>query len=445
MQKHAYLLFVCSLLAVLLAACAQAQIILTETPTAAPKDTSTSFSAMAILEETATMPPPTEPILVQATTTSTPRVNILSTETGTPGQPVFIERIYMTHASTGWAWGAQNASGETPLLRTLDGGHTWQTISPPREYIYYDGAFLDSLNAWLLYYSAIDGTGGILRTNDGGLNWTLLPQKDEMKNAWIDFSSPTEGIAETASLGAGNAYITHYSTTDGGNTWNPIALNQPSPEASLAAGTVHLCNICGDRMYYDSSRALIMYGDLAGDPTGMLHLSVSLNLGQNWSDIQMPLPAQYVSGYASPLTPAFFGSDGILPVSISKSNPDGTLAFSVLVIYKSTDGGQSWQAAPAILQNTSAQIDMVQILSAQKAFVRCGKNLCASSDGAQSWNTLPESLNFDINSTAADYVTQYTFVDASNGWAISGQSGATTLWQTTDGGLSWNKLAPTVK
>ena len=84
----------------------------------------------------------------------------------------------------------------------------------------------------------------------------------------------------------------------------------------------------------------------------------------------------------------------------------------------------------------------MQILSSKDAFVRCGRNLCATHDGAQTWQTLPDNLNFDSAQGGPDYVSQFSFVSPTNGWAISGDSPATTLWRTTDGGLSWTKLAP---
>lgn len=440
MQKHAHFLTVSTILTLLLTACSQSQIIVTITPTAAE----TALPTLAILEKTATPPPPTEPVIFAPPTASPEELAAQMAETTTPGQPVIIDQIYMTNPNEGWGWGAPTASGETPLMHTTDGGQTWQKISPPKEYIYYGGSFLDGHNAWLLYYSGLTGTGGMLRTNDAGLNWMTLPQKDDMNNAWIDFSSPVDGIAETASLGAGNSYITHYQTSDGGTTWSTIPLLPPTPEADLPTGVVHLCNICGDRMYYDPSRTIILNGDMAGDPTGNLRMSVSFNLGQTWANLQIPLPSQYADGYASPFTPVFFGLEGIIPVGINKYNPDGSPAFSVLAIYKTSDGGQTWQQAPAILEDVSPQIDIVHVISGQKIFVRCGKNLCTSNDGAQSWSTLPEQLNFDLNSDSKDYVTQYSFIDSSNGWAVSGQSGATTLWHSTDGGLSWKKLSPTI-
>jgi len=140
----------------------------------------------------------------------------------------------------------------------------------------------------------------------------------------------------------------------------------------------------------------------------------------------------------------FFGAQGVLPVNIIKYGADGALAYSVLSLYSTQDGGQHWVAAPALLESASGQFDAVQILSPTDAFVRCGKNLCATHDGAQSWQTLPDNLNFDSAQGGPDYVSQYSFVSPTSGWAISGEGETANLWKTTDGGASWTKLAPSL-
>jgi photosystem II stability/assembly factor-like uncharacterized protein len=366
------------------------------------------------------------------------------TAVSVPGPAVTIDQIHMLTVNNGWAWASRDGNMNI-LLRTADGGFTWRDVSPKGDYTYYGSFFLSDQAAWLPYYNSSDNTGGLLHTTDGGQNWQALPPNDKIQNAWVDFSSTTEGLAETAGLGAGNAYLNYYQTRDGGVTWEPVPLIAPTPEPDLPTGTIHLCNICGDSLYYDAQRAIISHGDMAGDPTGLVRLSISTDLGAHWTELQLPLPDQkYSGGSVAPQTPTFFGMDGILPVSISKYNQDGSLAFSVLAIYSSQDGGQTWTAALGVVDNDKAYIDTVQVLSPRDAFVRCGKNLCATNDGGQSWRKLPDNLNFDQSAGGPDYVSQYHFVDPASAWAISGESGATTLWKSSDGGNTWVKLAPTL-
>jgi photosystem II stability/assembly factor-like uncharacterized protein len=80
----------------------------------------------------------------------------------------------------------------------------------------------------------------------------------------------------------------------------------------------------------------------------------------------------------------------------------------------------------------------------QDAFVRCGRNLCATHDGAQTWVTLPDNLNFDSTVGGPDYVSQFQFINPTNGWAVVGEGAAAALWKTVDGGATWTKLSPTL-
>ena len=431
MRKPVYLLISSCLLMVLVSACAltpAAQVAATSAP---QQLLATQAAPATAVQPTSTPVPPTE--------TSLP-----PTATHIPGPAIMLDQIHMLNAHDGWGWATQ--SGQlSQLLRTSDGGQTWSDVSPKLgTFSYYGSFFLNAQAAWLTYYDSTANVGGLLNTKDGGQTWVNLPPNQYLQNARVEFTSLTDGSAETADMGAGQAHLTYYQTKDGGNTWNLIAITAPSPEDGLPVGTLHLCNICGDVLYYDPARVIIAQGDMANDPVGVVRLSVSADMGAHWSSLQIPIPGKYAGGSVAPLSPVFFGQAGLLPVNIVKYAQDGSVSLSALVFYTSQDGGQNWQTAPAMLENPHTQLNTVQILSAKDAFVVCGQNLCSTNDGAQTWKTLPASLNFDQSTGAADAVTQFNFIDPANGWAISGQSGASSLWHSTDGGSTWVKMSPTL-
>jgi len=402
---------------------------------------------IALAPETAALAPlPTE-ISPLPTQTTLPPIStaVPPTQTVPPGNPLAITQIHMIDTANGWSW-VSKEDGSSQLLRSADGGAIWINVTPPQQSITpYNGFYLDAQTAWLPVFDQATSASSLLRTSDGGKTWTTLPTIDSPQNAWYEFSNPNDGVAQVAGVGAGNLYLNMYSTSDGGQSWAPILLTAPSPEPGLPAGTVHLCNICGDGLYYDSTRAVISYGDLANDSAGAVRLAVSTDLGQNWKDLKLPFPdPKYAGGLVGPKPMRFFGPQGLLPVNIIKYGADGALAFSVLALYSTQDGGQSWTAAPALLESTTSQFDSVQIISPLDVFVRCGRNLCATNDGGQTWRTLPDNLNFDMNQGGPDYVTQYNFVSPTSGWALSGDQATAILWKTTDGGESWTKLAPVV-
>ena len=428
MRKTAYIFLTCILMAGMLAACNLPSTSLI-TPTAAVEQPQATEAVLA----------PTEPAVLPTETAVPPTAAIIPpTETRVPGPAVMLDQIHMLNINDGWGW-ASNSGQMTQLLRTSDGGQTWLDVSPSEatdastgqsKYAYYDSFFLDAQTAWLIFYDSSANAGGLLHTTDGGKTWASLPPNDLLQNARVKFTSPTDGVAETAGLGAGNAYLNYYQTKDAGASWQLITLTAPTPETNLPAGTIHLCNICGD---------------MASDPVGVVRLSVSTDLGQHWNSLKLPLPDKYVSGSVAPISPTFFGQVGVMPINIIKYGSDGSVAFSVLMMYTSQDGGQSWQPAQGMLENQHTQINDVQILSAMDVFVRCGKNLCFTNNGAQTWQTLPDNaLNFDQSASPPDYVSEFSFVDPANGWAITGDSGATNLWQSKDGGATWQKISPTL-
>jgi photosystem II stability/assembly factor-like uncharacterized protein len=440
MKKSLHLLSIC-LLGIVLVACIAVSTVTPVPPTEpALKPTNTAFSpGAAALTPTKTGVPPTNTAVPPTSTVIPP------TETHVPGPAVAIYQIQMLDQPNGWGWTSapDNASR---ILRTQDGGVTWNDVSPQGQPLSpYDSFFLDPQTAWIGLYDATASTNTLLRTTDGGKTWASLPQAETIQNARYRFSSANDGVAETVGVGAGNAYFNLYQTHDGGATWTPILLTAPTPETGLPEGTVHLCNICGDNLYHDSARTIITYGDLANDPAGIVHLAVSTDLGQHWNDLKLPLPDQkYADGMQAPQSPVFFGADGLLPETIMQYGDNNSIAYKVLALYVTHDGGQSWSQAPAILDNNKLMFDSIQILSMQDAFVRCGRNLCATHDGAQTWQTLPDNLNFDSTVGGPDYVSQFEFINPMIGWAVSGEGAASILWKTVDGGVIWTQLAPTM-
>jgi photosystem II stability/assembly factor-like uncharacterized protein len=436
MKKLPWFIIACLLMTVVMSC--SAPYIVTITPAAEatqPSQPATNLPA-SITNLQATQPP--------ATQTPAPS-SLPPTETTLPGKPVLITNINMVDAAFGWGWSPITAD-TFDLLRTSDGGATWYSTTPPGKSINpYGGFFLDAQTAWIPFFDPTTSTSSLLHTADGGKSWSSLPPVESAQNAEYEFSNANDGIAQTAGVGAGQLYLNVYKTNNGGKTWAPVLITPPGPETGLPAGTLHLCNICGDSFYYDNTRAVIAHGDMANDSSGVVRLSISTDLGQHWKDINLPMPdPKYKDGLAGPKIMRFFGPQGVLPVNIIKYNTDGALGSSVLVIYTTQDGGQNWAAAPGVLENSTYQYDTVQIISTMDAFVRCGRNLCATHDGAQTWQTLPDSLNFDSLNGGADYVYQYKFVSPTSGWAISGEGEAVTLWKTTDGGLSWTKLTPSL-
>ena len=337
------------------------------------------FSACSALPAAPGRPTPA-PLPVPETSTSGPTATSAATEPASavtlepaqtplptlqPGQPVALTSLDMVDAAIGW--GIESAGH---ILRTRDGGLTWQNVTPPQGASNGAGFFaLDARTAWAK--SCDDGTGlcSLLRTTDGGKTWqvhvTQLPP--ELSYAFMTFENLDYGLAKTYDVGAGQADISVYKTSDGGATWKQIVLtNQPGNPDSVP-GAIHICNICGDVFYYSPRGLVTVSGDLASDPGGAVHLSISTDLGKTWHDQALPLPARkFADGSVAPIQPVFFNDGyGVLPFRIVKRTPDySTLVYDVTAVYTTHDDGRTWHPNSTVLENGAS----VAFITPQDAF-----------------------------------------------------------------------------
>jgi hypothetical protein len=113
--------------------------------------------------------------------------------------------VYFTDSSTGFA-AAAVWSGEGAIVRTTDGGWTWETVYWG-DYALYG---IDFASADVGY--AVGNNGIIVKTTDGGDNWQAL--NSGINNNLADVSTPTEDIA--TAVGVTGVIIR---TDDGGDSW----------------------------------------------------------------------------------------------------------------------------------------------------------------------------------------------------------------------------------
>jgi photosystem II stability/assembly factor-like uncharacterized protein len=368
---------------------------------------------------------------------------ILNTPTPTQAPPDLppapaIYRLQMMDAQNGWAWAA---SGQ--LLSTTDGGQTWTDRTPGQELDLSGSFFLDPRTAWLSFASRDGSQSGLLQTGDGGQTWVQVsrgPQNFAGPASILHFSDPMDGWMEIADIGAGNMYLSLSGTRDGGQTWATIPLVSPEPEAGLPRGTLHLCSICGDSLYYDPQRTIIVYGDMGSmESAGVVRTQTSFDLGKTWQVRNLALPQSLTLALVSDASPVFFDDrNGLLPVSLMETSQDGTTTHA-MVFYATQDGGGEWSLLGGTLDNVST-FPQLQAVSARDLFILASNGLYASQDGAQSWQL--QATNLDLAQTDSRSVQGLDFVDARHGWVLIQENDVTQLYRTNDGGTNWELLTP---
>lgn len=361
--------------------------------------------------------------------------------------PAEFTSIKMFSASLGWA---SISHGEYPnsILHTADGGLTWLDVTPAhlahlRDY-FLVGIFLDGQTAWIKACQQA-GSCSLLRTRDAGQTWTtqINDIPFQVYYASFTFSSPDDGLSINYDVGAGQGHTTIYESHDGGISWEQTMLTNHESVPEMHAGGVDTCNICGDMFYYSPGIQVLVFGDLGSlNPSGVVSLSTSTDLGKTWRDQTLPLPnGKYADGLVGGWQPTFFGAqDGFLPIEIIKYNKDWSRAYNVLAVYATHDGGQTWQASPAVIEAPQN----IVFLSPQEALAVCRTALCASHDGARSWQKINSNLRFSYQQDGGAYVDQFSFATPSLGWALLVNQKRHTLWKSTDGGQTWQQLNPVI-
>lgn len=117
------------------------------------------------------------------------------------------------------------------------------------------------------------------------------------------------------------------------------------------------------------------------------------------------------------------------------------LLYRVLIFYATTDGGNSWRLAPAVLDSREPGFDNYVFLSPKEILIQRDTNLYVTRDGAQSWQALKPDLG------KGERIVQVDFVDARHGWLVaedgadsSGGNGES-VYRTEDSGATWSKVS----
>jgi len=324
----------------------------------------------------------------------------------------------MLDVSNGWAL------NDSEVLRTSDGGTSWQNATPAG--LTSVGAtassyFMNAGTAWILIASADMSSGVLYHTTDGGATWDQAAVP--FGQASLQFLDASNGFA-LASLGAGagSEAVSLYRSTDAGSTWTRVYTDDPTVVGS--SDSLPLSGTKSGATFLDSNHGWISGAEPMPD---FVYLYTTADGGQTWTHQALNLPSGF-SGATTNADPArFFGSGaGILPVGIF-SNTVGT------VFYLSRDGGASWTPAQPVTPTGHYSIASVNDFFVWDG----GSTLFASHDSGQTWSSITPNIS------VADTLVSFQFVDPLDGWTLTvDTNNHSSLYKSVDGGQTWTALIP---
>lgn len=234
-------------------------------------------------------------------------------------------QLYFFTPQAGWASGEETSGGsdQGDLLRTTDGGQTWQVVRAGA------GAQTARFNAlgggrgWVIF------GGHLLKTNDGGCSWDPVPMpRRNLRPTDLCFFSFRRGylIGEVPDPGPNDFKVVLLKTTDAGERWQVLV--DSAAGASLvwqgvfgSPDTARLAFTAGNYGYY--------YYQVAGLRWGALH---RIRLTQDgW---KITLQNEDLAGRATGIGQLRFASPEV--GWFFATGPTGGLL-------RTTDGGKDWQ------------------------------------------------------------------------------------------------------
>lgn len=374
-------------------------------------------------------------------TTDTPVASITDAPIPTPTEipvppalpvvaPPTLTYIDFQDANSGWGI-AVNDSGY--ILRTVDGGVTWLNATPAGigSIGYSTSLFVLDVNTiWVLTPNPDFFTGTLYRTTDGGLTWTSNPVP--FGGGTLQFLDASTGrVLADRGVGAGSQAVELYQTSDGGVTWVSIFHNDPIQPGS--SDSLPLSGIKSGMTFLDANTGWVT-GSRPMD--GDIYLFVTHDGGISWVQQNIPLPAGYETYQYMLQPPVFFGSDGFLLLMIYLTD---TVDFT---FYTTQDGGATWSGDPTdtnkvVTPGHYAFADALHAWSWDG-----GTNLYFTTDGAQTWAGMSTSLDLSGRLSELDFASSAT--EWFTGWALTNvdDSGHSELYRTIDSGATWNPLIP---
>ena len=426
--------------------------------------------------------PSTPPALQSASITQTPLTTVFPPATFMPftttpaatgtlpvplprlevGSSLEFDSIHMIDPQSGW--GIEKGGH---IVRTADGGDTWEDVTPPHGSFDNNGFFaLDADTAWSTprplnecdasqmswdeYLQCLPGPQIVIwRTTDGGKTWqSSEPYQAEdghYKPVAVQFVDARTGwFLYVSSFGPmGSTAMGMAKTEDGGSSWKSAS----APTGMCIYRTAIFLDTqdgwSGDDCRSTPTVGIPLEDFLAG--RSIPYLSRTTDGARSWEDITLPSPQIYPDELISPNADQnisiLCGTTGMQRLSSDAftwqwtcSSERGTPYFEDFrYAYLTADNGGSWNSW--LGTGNEFFLDARTGWRLYSTGEGNASQLQQTTDGGRDWKTIK---------TVTWQTAQFDFVSEQMGWAIVNNEGVAALIHTRDGGRTWVDTHPMI-
>lgn len=325
------------------------------------------------------------------------------------------------------------------VFKSSDAAQTWEKISSLNSSV-YDIA-LDPLNPAALYL--LFGSG-IYKSTNGGLTWILYSLGSSNSTVGgqliIHPLNPEILYAVGYSYESGRYYVAVHKSSNGGQTWTSRRLSE---QADFAYGYSIALSAAGPNIIYAS-------GYYVKGSSYYYKIYKSTDDGNSWSDVSGGIPAIADDLVVDPNNPSkvyagttwgvYRSSDGGLTwnkntgiayayaLGIDPANPNILYAGYTKRGFKSTDGGNIWTECSSGLQGNCSQM----IVLSNQVFYASNVGIYKSANGGTSWNESQTGIY------AAKIPSLATAVSSPN--LLLAEVAGNGFFKSTDCGTTWQRL-----
>jgi len=367
----------------------------------------------------------------------------------------YLSSIAMQSETTGWGQNYTQKGGmpsgaptaEQTILHTTDGGCHWKIVKswkysmePSPDF----SPFFLSPSLAIIYVN-----GDLFLTTDAGISWSsiTLPVVTQQKAipgpifflndhlGWMSLSGISGGTFQDNDL---------LRSTDGGRSWSRLHATLPAPLLPRTRSPGYITS-------------LSFLNETTGWVTGSSYsrenswIYMTNDGGTTWQEQHLPSPQGYSATRLLDLgQPHFFSArDGVLPAASTHFDPTGVCAFIT------HDGGESWQSQPFFaLQNYSDEVVdphlLIDVSVPLPSFTSLTTgwvgtiSIYRTTDGGRSWQHFDHQLPIRYSDPGLQFIAdRVAFALAYTGEPINFQA-PSELYRTMDGGKSWTTLRYTI-